>query len=382
MEIRLTITELSDGVARSMETTRQSLELIAGLEGISRKVDKIVDGIAMVSIQTNMLAVNGSVEAARAGEFGKGFAVVSKDIRSLARDSGENAGRIKDTVRTIQDQIASGAPRAGADHLPPPRPKIRRTPPCWRASAWSKRICAEIAASNEQILASAEVILSSTKEAARGAQQVAAAAEEAGSAATQAASAAPAAGARGRGSGGGDRGDRLTGRRHPEPQWLGKTSAPLSSRPAHRRARPDDDHGSPYRPRLTRRACGRVPDRGRLLRVSTRRRRGDHPAARLAHMPLGPRSLLGLANLRGVVLPVVSLRLLLGFPDASADDATRVIVIDRGAPGRDLWSTALRTFWRFRRTGSRRTTPERVPSIPIFSTVSSKAPKVTARSRY
>jgi purine-binding chemotaxis protein CheW len=53
---------------------------------------------------------------------------------------------------------------------------------------------------------------------------------------------------------------------------------------------------------------------------------------RLARMPLGPRSLLGLANLRGVVLPVVSLRLLLGFPGASADDATRVIVIDRGAP--------------------------------------------------
>jgi purine-binding chemotaxis protein CheW len=53
---------------------------------------------------------------------------------------------------------------------------------------------------------------------------------------------------------------------------------------------------------------------------------------RLAHMPLGPRSLLGLANLRGVVLPVVSLRRLLGLPDAPPNDATRVIVVDRGAP--------------------------------------------------
>ena len=102
-----TVSGLSAGVARSLETTRQSLALMAALETVSRSVDKIVDGIGMVSIQTNMLAVSGSVEAARAGDLGKGFAVVSKDIRNLARDSGENAGRIKDTVRAIQDQIAT-----------------------------------------------------------------------------------------------------------------------------------------------------------------------------------------------------------------------------------------------------------------------------------
>jgi purine-binding chemotaxis protein CheW len=52
----------------------------------------------------------------------------------------------------------------------------------------------------------------------------------------------------------------------------------------------------------------------------------------LAHMPLAPRSLLGLANLRGTVLPVVGLRRLLALPDLPPDDATRVIVIDGGAP--------------------------------------------------
>jgi purine-binding chemotaxis protein CheW len=52
----------------------------------------------------------------------------------------------------------------------------------------------------------------------------------------------------------------------------------------------------------------------------------------LAKMPLGPKSLLGLANLRGVVLPVVGLRRLLGLGDAPSGDTTRVIVIDRGAP--------------------------------------------------
>ncbi|MFX7922735.1 hypothetical protein ABTK16_20535, partial [Acinetobacter baumannii] len=34
-----------------------------------------------------------------------GFMVVSTDIRNLARDSSENAERIKDLVKAIQDQI-------------------------------------------------------------------------------------------------------------------------------------------------------------------------------------------------------------------------------------------------------------------------------------
>jgi purine-binding chemotaxis protein CheW len=52
----------------------------------------------------------------------------------------------------------------------------------------------------------------------------------------------------------------------------------------------------------------------------------------LARMPLAPRSLLGLANVHGAVLPVVGLRRLLGLPDAPLDDAMRVIVINQGAP--------------------------------------------------
>jgi purine-binding chemotaxis protein CheW len=52
----------------------------------------------------------------------------------------------------------------------------------------------------------------------------------------------------------------------------------------------------------------------------------------LAHMPLAPKSLLGLANMRGTVLPVISLRRLLRFPDAPIDDAARIVVINRGSP--------------------------------------------------
>jgi methyl-accepting chemotaxis protein len=188
-EIRLTMTDLSAGVARSLETTRRSLGLMSRLEEISRSVDKIVDGIGMVSIQTNMLAVNGSVEAARAGDFGKGFAVVSKDIRNLARDSGENAGLIKDTVRAIQDRIAA-VRRELEQIISAAQAENQKTVAVLSSLEVVEQALGEIATSNEQIMASAEAILSSMKEAARGAQQVAAAAEEAGSASAQAAAAA------------------------------------------------------------------------------------------------------------------------------------------------------------------------------------------------
>jgi methyl-accepting chemotaxis protein len=95
------ITAIGDAATSGRESVRQ----VAELELVSRKIDKIVDAIANVSIQTNMLAVNGSVESARAGEFGKGFAVVSTDIRNLARDSAESADRIKDLVKEVQDRI-------------------------------------------------------------------------------------------------------------------------------------------------------------------------------------------------------------------------------------------------------------------------------------
>ncbi|HXS32001.1 MAG TPA: chemotaxis protein CheW, partial [Steroidobacteraceae bacterium] len=51
----------------------------------------------------------------------------------------------------------------------------------------------------------------------------------------------------------------------------------------------------------------------------------------MARVPQGPPALLGVANLRGAVLPVASLRVMLGGKPG-ADAAARVIVLDVGAP--------------------------------------------------
>jgi len=96
---------LIGNIGKAAEESFNSARNVKQLEERTRRIDKIVDAIVMVTVQTNMLAVNGNVEAARSGEFGRGFSVVAGDIRSLSNESSENADRIKDLVRQVQAQI-------------------------------------------------------------------------------------------------------------------------------------------------------------------------------------------------------------------------------------------------------------------------------------
>ena len=52
----------------------------------------------------------------------------------------------------------------------------------------------------------------------------------------------------------------------------------------------------------------------------------------VVRVPLAPSALEGLANLRGKVLPIISLRRLFGFPELEHDDSTRALVVDVGQP--------------------------------------------------
>jgi purine-binding chemotaxis protein CheW len=52
----------------------------------------------------------------------------------------------------------------------------------------------------------------------------------------------------------------------------------------------------------------------------------------VVRVPLAPSALEGLANLRGKVLPIISLRRLFGFPELPHDDSTRALVVDVGQP--------------------------------------------------
>ncbi len=186
---RAVVDELIRGVTTSLEETNKNSLRVGTLEQVSRRIDKIVDSIATVSIQTNMLAVNGSIEAARAGEFGKGFMVVSTDIRNLARESAENADRIKDVVKATQDQIV--AVRRDLEQIAAAADsEVQNNKSITSTLVAVEQDMVVVVDGNEGILAGADLILSGVVEAQKGTQQIAIAADEAGKGAAEAATAA------------------------------------------------------------------------------------------------------------------------------------------------------------------------------------------------
>lgn len=93
----------NDSVNKGAFTTTEMISV----EKDAKKINKILRKIENVVSQTTTLAVSGNIEAARAGEFGKGFAVVSSDIRNLALDAGSNIEKIIDTMEVLEDEVSN-----------------------------------------------------------------------------------------------------------------------------------------------------------------------------------------------------------------------------------------------------------------------------------
>ncbi len=183
------VQKLTNGAVAALSETREISALIVSLETASRQIEKIVDGIALVAVQINMLAVSGSIEAARAGEFGRGFAVVSSDIRKLSRDSSDNAEKVKDVVRTIQDQIS--VVRRDLEQIAiATQAETHRNQAITDGLATVDLEMTAVRSGLTDILAGSEAVLGSVREVVTGSQQIATAAEETSGAAAEAASAA------------------------------------------------------------------------------------------------------------------------------------------------------------------------------------------------
>jgi len=99
------IGEVENSIAAINELSAQMQAMqavIARLEQGSAGIGQVIETIAGIAEQTNLLALNAAIEAARAGEAGRGFAVVADEVRNLSTRTQDSTREIAAIVTELQ----------------------------------------------------------------------------------------------------------------------------------------------------------------------------------------------------------------------------------------------------------------------------------------
>ena len=105
-ETKNNLNEVVLKVGEIAESDREISDQLNELSTHANEARSVLDVIADISEQTNLLALNAAIEAARAGEHGRGFAVVADEVRKLAERTQKSLSEINMTIGTIIESVS------------------------------------------------------------------------------------------------------------------------------------------------------------------------------------------------------------------------------------------------------------------------------------
>lgn len=96
----------SAAAAEKMQKQQDMVEgMIVDLAAIPSKINNLVSGIANVSKQTKMVAINAAIEAARVGEHGRGFEIVAREIGELSDQSSKATNQVREAIEEVNSLV-------------------------------------------------------------------------------------------------------------------------------------------------------------------------------------------------------------------------------------------------------------------------------------
>jgi methyl-accepting chemotaxis protein len=97
------------GLASIQEAVAAIGGRLAALERAAAQIGSITTAVRSLADRTQVLSLNASIEATRAGEHGRGFGVVSREMRALAGQSREATGRIHAVLAEVAAAVREAA---------------------------------------------------------------------------------------------------------------------------------------------------------------------------------------------------------------------------------------------------------------------------------